>query len=163
MRLTLIGALAISLTGAVAHASQIQRIELVGYGIYTSIPQSCQRDTLGVNRCTVRDVRQITTTSIVPFRTGVEFGVEFKTIGSFDATAAEVRKVWIFPGAGLKSPFFNQPLRRDEEVISVPIGTGGFVAYTLDEPWELVPGIWTVEIWDGNRRLLSKSFTVVKR
>jgi hypothetical protein len=36
------------------------------------------------------------------------------------------------------------------------------VFYTLEDSFELVPGIWVIEIWYGNRKLASQSFTVSK-
>ena len=32
--------------------------------------------------------------------------------------------------------------------------------YGFDEPWEVVPGTWTLEIWQGDRKLLEKSFEI---
>jgi hypothetical protein len=32
--------------------------------------------------------------------------------------------------------------------------------YTLEDIFELVPGVWTVELWDGERKLLTQSFTL---
>ena len=32
--------------------------------------------------------------------------------------------------------------------------------YSLDEDWELVAGDWILEIWDGNKKLASQTFTL---
>lgn len=38
----------------------------------------------------------------------------------------------------------------------------GYVDYGFDDPWELVPGTWTIELWHGDRKLATQSFTVVR-
>jgi hypothetical protein len=35
--------------------------------------------------------------------------------------------------------------------------------YQFGHDWEIVPGTWTIELWDGDRKLASQSFQVVKR
>jgi hypothetical protein len=52
---------------------------------------------------------------------------------------------------------------RDESVETTRIGDTVGALYTLDDSFELVPGIWTFELWDGDRKLLTQSFTLEKR
>jgi hypothetical protein len=40
------------------------------------------------------------------------------------------------------------------------IGDVHWRGYAFDEPWEVVPGVWTIEIWQGDRKLLERSFTI---
>jgi hypothetical protein len=35
--------------------------------------------------------------------------------------------------------------------------------YDFVEPWELVPGKWTFQIFDRDKKLLEKAFAVVKK
>ena len=37
-----------------------------------------------------------------------------------------------------------------------------FIGYLFEEDFTLVPGVWTFEVWNGNRKLLEKKFTVYK-
>jgi hypothetical protein len=34
--------------------------------------------------------------------------------------------------------------------------------YRLTDRWEVVPGVWTLEIWDGDRKLLNQDFLLKK-
>ena len=40
------------------------------------------------------------------------------------------------------------------------IGSVHWRGYGFDQRWEIVPGVWTIEIWQGDRKLLEHSFTI---
>ena len=42
------------------------------------------------------------------------------------------------------------------------IGPREIAGYQFGHDWEIVPGTWTIELWDGDRKLASQSFQVVK-
>jgi Domain of unknown function (DUF3859) len=44
------------------------------------------------------------------------------------------------------------------------VSTGGIflASYGFDDPWDLAPGPWTLEIWDYDRKLFSQTFNVVQ-
>lgn len=48
-----------------------------------------------------------------------------------------------------------------EQDTTVQIGDTGLIDYTLEDPWELVPGVWTLEVRAGDKLLASESFTLV--
>jgi hypothetical protein len=99
----------------------------------------------------------------VPAKSGVQFGIRFRVVGAPDGATVDVRRRWIFPPAGLKAPAAKEPVFGVERDDTVTIGQERFQSYGFDDPWELVPGQWTIEYWIGNRQLVSKSFTVVKQ
>jgi hypothetical protein len=37
-----------------------------------------------------------------------------------------------------------------------------FVGYAFEDQDELVPGLWSLELWQGDRRLLGKGFIVYR-
>ena len=41
------------------------------------------------------------------------------------------------------------------------IGQINYVAYTLEDSFELVTGEWTIEIWYGDQRLGKQSFKII--
>lgn len=55
------------------------------------------------------------------------------------------------------------PIRRDDYIVTRRVGASNWNGYTFDDPWELVPGTWTMELWVGKQRLASQEFTVVKQ
>jgi hypothetical protein len=68
----------------------------------------------------------------------------------------------VFPAPGLQPPSSSKPLARDEFAVQARVGETNYMFYTLEDSFELVPGIWVIEIWYGNRKLASQSFTVSK-
>jgi hypothetical protein len=39
--------------------------------------------------------------------------------------------------------------------------TGIFSGYDIDDSWELVPGVWTIQLWAGDQKFAEESFTLV--
>jgi hypothetical protein len=66
-----------------------------------------------------------------------------------------------FPRAGLHDPQTNETIYRNETVVTRSIGKLHFRSYTLEEQWELVPGVWTFELWSHDRKLGEQSFTLI--
>jgi hypothetical protein len=155
--------LPLATASAFAQAQKIERIDILEYGLYTADEKSCHRDDLGIQRCERTNVRHAATTLTVPAQHGVQIGIRFKAVGAPDGATVNVKRVWVFPPAGLNSPASKEPLLRLYRDDKVTIGKSGFTSYILDDPWELVPGTWTLEYWIGDRKLLSKSFTVVQQ
>jgi hypothetical protein len=148
--------------GADAQAPKIDRIEVTEYGIYTADEQSCERNAQGVLTCERTNMRHAVTTLTIPAQHGIHFGFRFKIVGTPDAAPVEVTGITNFPPPGLKSPSQSAPLRNYQYTKTVKIGEIGYTDYAFDDPWELVPGPWTVEIWVDHRRLAIENFTVVR-
>jgi hypothetical protein len=68
-----------------------------------------------------------------------------------------------FPPGGLRNPASTQTISRSETTFTVTVGDeAGYTAYKFDDPWELTAGPWAFELWQGDRKLVSQSFTVFK-
>jgi hypothetical protein len=111
---------------------------------------------------TVSNQRLAVPTTRVPAQLGVQFGLEYIATGG-PADRAILRKVVIFPSAGIRYPPANTPTYRSESTISAPDGVVRYTGWVFDDPWELVPGIWTIQLWDSDRELAEQHFTVVAR
>jgi len=158
--------LLILLAGAAAgqaQSAQIQRIDIVEYGIYTADKRDCHRDAQGVERCDRSNVRHATTTWTVPAQLGVEFGLKYRVIGAPNGAQVTLKRDWLLPEPGFHPPSPKEPIHRLERTDITAIGNTVFVSYGFDDPWELVPGPWVLEIWDGGRKIVSRTFTVVKQ
>jgi hypothetical protein len=42
------------------------------------------------------------------------------------------------------------------------VGEELYRLYRLTDRWEVAPGVWTLEIWDGDRKLLNQDFLLKK-
>jgi hypothetical protein len=154
--------LTFTVTGAYAQTPQIERIDVVDYGIYTATVISAQRDAQGILQSTSDNPQHLETTRNIPAQLGTRFGFRFTVVGTPKAAAVQLRKITIPPSGGLQNPTSNQPIYRSENIITATVGEPQYTAYKFDDPWELVNGTWTIEIWYGDRKLLSQSFTVFK-
>ena len=145
-----------------AQTPAIDHIEVSGYGIFAADITTCNPNKLGIQYCDMANVRLATRTATIPAQKGVTFGLTFQAAGMPDGATVTLRKVWIYPPDGLDTPASAQPVRRLQDNVSVVIGRTGMEVYNLTDVWELAAGDWTLELWDGDRRLVSQHFTLVK-
>jgi Domain of unknown function (DUF3859) len=96
----------------------------------------------------------------VPARIGVQFGVRYRIIGAPDGQEATIRVKWLVPEPGMRNPVTGVATREDEAAETVVVGTDRLAGYRFGQPWEIVPGKWTLELWSGNRQLAGVTFTV---
>jgi hypothetical protein len=71
--------------------------------------------------------------------------------------------VALFPPPGLRDPAAKQPMLQAAYDRSDAIGKNGFLSYTFEDEWELVPGVWTLQIWNAGRKLAEQKFTVIRK
>lgn len=151
---------AVLLSGPALAEVKVTAAEIVEYGIYTAEAQTSKRDSQGVLDNLLGNLRHDTTTTTVPARHGVRFGFKYKIIGAPVGTEVSMRTVTVFPPAGLSPPNTAQPIHSHEINNAHKIGEIVYSGYAFDDPWELVPGAWTLQIWYGNNKLAEKNFTV---
>lgn len=148
---------------AFAHAQTIERVRILDFGVYTRDVVSADK-TAGVatGRINIsQNFKLVQKTDTVVLKKGTTFGVRYETVGR--PKGAKVKLTWVmrFPETGLVDPkgqrFYVNEFARDHTV-----GEESFRAYSFDEPWEMVPGDWVFEFWDGPRKIGEQRFKVVK-
>src|SRR5215469_8874785 len=146
---------------AVAQSAGIDRVDVSGYGIaITSGTARIGTGTSGIPEYASNDVQIVTTTDIVPACIGMRFGIRYNVVGAPNGAPENITTTTRFPLPGLAMPGAAEPILVNRYVVSADIGRGGYHGYRFDEPWELVPGRWTLEIWSRDRLLASHSFMV---
>ena len=144
-----------------AQTPTIDRVNVTEYGIYTSDnlrPDKPSED--GVKNTTITNVKLAARTHQVPLQKGVQFGFRFVIEGSPAKATVPVRTVIIYPGDGAHMPGSAEPMRSTTWNDNDPIGPELYYGYTLEDDWELIPGNWTLELWVGDKKLASQTFTV---
>jgi hypothetical protein len=152
----------LGLISAPALAQHVERIEIVEYGVYAA-PSANTVAAPGTASGVVHEVPQIKLvekTQTIPARVGVRFGIEYRIVGSATDNQVNLKRMTIFPGGGLRNPSTGKVVTRDEATEPHAIGDLQYSGYVFDDPWELVPGTWTIELWFEDKRLASQSFTV---
>ena len=157
----LISLLALVLGLGAAQAQTINRLEITDFGTYKVEPGNKRKNAEGLKMMVTPGVEHLETTTTIPARIGISFGVRYKVVGEPDNAEVTLRKVISFPPPGLQ-PSRGKIMPQSESKVETMIGETVADLYTLEDNFELVPGVWIVELWDGERKLLVQSFVLEK-
>jgi hypothetical protein len=159
--------LVVGTAGVYGQTLGLQGIEIIEPGIYdaalstrTDAPDS----SIGTRSYIDTLNKATTVTTTIHPRAGLHFGFRFRIVGEPLGRQVTLALVTNFPSPGLHRPNSPQLVQRDGYVQTARLGGESFIGYTFDDAWEMVPGVWTFEIWDqtSNRKLAEQSFTVTK-
>jgi len=98
----------------------------------------------------------------ISIKVGTVFGVQVHIIGKPAGAKVPIRVIWRYPEPGIKSPTTGTTKFSDEYTDSRTIGSRPLFYWKLGEEYVLVPGIWTLELWQGDRKLLAQDFVLTK-
>jgi hypothetical protein len=154
-----------SLANPAEQAPHLDRIAVVDYGIYTGdAATSTPAPGTSTGQVTfISNLQLAEATRTIPARLGVRFGFRFDVIGEPEGKTVTLHAVTIFPPPGLKNPALPQPKARSDYNLTATLGTQSYRTYTFDSDWEVVPGVWTMQLWDADRMVAEERFTVVRR
>jgi hypothetical protein len=126
--------------------------QIVDYGMYAVTAKACH-PTGALLYCEIADATHLVTATNIPGKLGVTFGFNY----ALDSGGTPVRLVVIFPPAGLHNPRF--PVAHDFKTDQTCSGQC-FSCYSFQFPWEIVPGIWTFQVWANGQVVAQKQFNV---
>ncbi|MBW2179784.1 MAG: DUF3859 domain-containing protein [Promethearchaeota archaeon] len=120
--------------------------EITDYGIYTH----------------GKDWKMVKTTTNIPMKLGTRFGVLFNLKGKPEGTKVRLRTVIIYPKQGMTNPKTGKTYHKSEFYFTYT--TGGINGHLngFFEPCEMVSGQWTFQVWDGDNKILEKTFKAYK-
>jgi hypothetical protein len=105
----------------------------------------------------------VSKTSEVVGEIGTQFGIEFRLEGNPVGDSVTLHMVLKFPPKGIRNPNTGTTMHTaDIEFPNLKIGTLCLLGYGFDNGWEIVPGVWTEQIWYQDRMLAERAFTVSK-
>jgi len=150
--------------GPPARAQQIDRVEIVEWGIFqheqmgvTPAPLAATGKT---NLVTNVRIQQVTTT--IPALVGMKFGFRFTVVGSPAGALVNLKCITRFPSQGITNPNTGKRFSSSEFHSSAVIGVTTYRGYGFDYDWEVEPGPWTLEVWHEGRKLAEKTFMVTR-
>jgi hypothetical protein len=160
--LTFVAALAVP---ARAAGARIDRIDLIAAGFYDAAAAKVVSTIPGPSAAggktnQLADVALTNETPADTARVGIGFGVRFRSAGEPRGAQATLRSVWKIPEPGIRNPDNGTTYRESVADFTTAVGAVHWRGYGFDKPWEVVPGTWTIEIWQGDRKLLEHSFTI---
>lgn len=102
-------------------------------------------------------------TDVIEAKIGTSFGLEYSVVGLQPGQVVNLRKVMRYPPMHLPDGTVSQGFSK--QLTPTVARSDGSVAniqgYSFDEPFELVLGVWTIEIWSGETLLVHKDFRVI--
>jgi hypothetical protein len=152
------------ISGGYAQGGKVERIEIVETGIYRAETASIESapDTATRQRNILSETKLVTVTTRIEAKLGVHFGMRYRVVGRPNGVSVKLTSVTLYPGSGLKNPLSGRSVARGEHLLFATIGAINYRGYVFEHGWEMVPGVWTFELWDGNRKLASQAFDVVR-
>lgn len=151
-------------TGLLAQAHHIDRVDITNLGRYdVEIAKTIDDKYLaGGRQNVVADRKNVELTATIAARLCVSFGFEYVLVGTPTNIDVPIRMVTRFPVAGVRNPETGLTTNRHEAIVLRTIGRLHFRSYTLENEWEVVPGTWTFELWDNDRKLVERSFVLTR-
>jgi hypothetical protein len=147
---------------APAQTPQVERLDITEYGTYTLDREVKGKDARGIQQGSGSNVRHAETKRTVPAQTGTTFGFRYTVVGKPDGAMVNLRKIIIFPSPGLQPSSSAKRVLQDEFAVQAQIGQENYELYTLEDSFELVPGTWQIEMWQGSRKLATETFRLEK-
>ncbi len=103
----------------------------------------------------------ITETTYIPARIGVKFGMRYNLDGPGSRRPVRVKLLYLTPG--LVDPTSGKHQDKIEIVQELsPKARYHVMAFQFAEAFEIIPGAWHMYVFHEDRKLLEKTFTVVK-
>lgn len=166
MRIATMLLMLLSLVGvAEAGPPVIQKIEVDNVGIYTANGAGSMATSGAATGQYnfIANAKLVTRTTKISAAKGVNFGYRYKIVGQPANANVPLRFVTRYPSPGVRNPATGHSIMEDETTIDRAIGKVEHDLFLITEDWEVVPGVWTLEIWFGDKKLASTTFTLTKQ
>lgn len=153
----------VAIVPAAAQSSRVDRVELIAMGTYKRIGElkTIKSKDISTGQRTEANYELIEETNTITARTDVTLGATLKFAGKSKGELAKVKVVWHYPEPGITNPDTGKTKLTDEYETTQRIGDESQYCWNLSSTYTHVPGIWRLEIWQGDRRLTNQSFNLV--
>jgi hypothetical protein len=105
----------------------------------------------------------VESTTTIPSKQGMHFGIRYIVHGFPRGARVPIKVVQHYPKAGLHNPRTKKTTLTYQQTSLKMIGYPNFDGYHLENAWELVPGIWTIEIWYDGHKLAEQKFELTAK
>jgi hypothetical protein len=129
------------------------------YGIYSISSRPEPNDPSGKRYISTPVAAE--TTDKIPGKEGVRFGFSYTLSGEKGAKVT-VKHVYRFPAGGMRDKVFGSSRsaleQTREDVVAEPVLIGW--SFVGAPPENIIIGEWSLEVWQGDQKLVEKKFTV---
>lgn len=134
------------------------RVTILERGLYEARSgEYCDHSGPTLTISNVSDAHLHRSTDSIPARRDTRFGMRYRLDSPQNRGPVAVRMVTRFPLGGLVDERGKHRIR-NEYVVSVQPGVVQYRDYTLGEDFEVIPGLWTFEFWQGEQKLGEQTF-----
>lgn len=143
-----------------ANAGESYSADIVEFGVYKAgnLKQVEDEPSPTGTRNKVTGLQLVEQTERIPGKLNNRFGVKWKINGPVKDENIEYIRMVKFPRPMKKADGSTQEVYRSTKPAKV--GQITYDGYGFDNEWEIIPGIWTFEIWVQGKKLAEKSLTV---
>jgi hypothetical protein len=156
--------LAVTLVALPANSQKSVTVEgkLVDFGIYVATTDSKSQESgtaLG-SVSTISKIEHVKETDIIPAVMDTRFGFRCEIQSDDLGVTITLTKRNVFPESGLKNPDTGKIFTEGSYDLTSETGEIRYIGYQFEEPWEIVVGQWTQQLWYEDQLLCSKSFHI---
>lgn len=146
-----------------AGAQPAQSVEVYEFGTYEASGSSYTHPPSGQGiKIEGHDgYTHLETTRTIAARLGARFGFRYRVIGTPAGEYAPLTMVWKFPPPGIVGSDPAHPVQVEMVEFDAASNDNYVITMSLESPSDLVAGIWTLEIWSGDRKLTEQNFEVL--
>jgi hypothetical protein len=143
----------------------ISGASIVEYGEYhATIMGSTVTDDSTHSKVTLfKDILLLKKADTVRASIGKTFGFRYVVHGYPVGKNVTIKVVYLYPSPGLVDQKLHTVKPSTYRILSQTLGDTGWVAFTFDHEWELIPGNWSFQIWPKDRKLVEKVFSVLRK
>jgi len=107
----------------------------------------------------LKGIELVKETDTIPAKLGMRFGFWYLVRGTPLGSMTTITQVIIFPPKGLKQPG-KERVYQNKIDFQAKIGGFGYIDYSFDYEWEVIPGKWIVQLWCTGKKLAEKTFNI---
>lgn len=137
-------------------------LEVYEFGTYASHPGvEVGKSVAGFSHSHLDAIELLQSTRTIIAQVGREFGFRYRITGKTAGASVPLTIVLKFPPEGVPTPDHTTRVVKDGYTEIGTVGEDAFLTWKFDQLGDLVPGIWQIEIWQGDKKLGEQSFNVI--
>lgn len=146
-----------------ASAQQVKGVEVYEFGTYVATGSQYMHapSDQGIKIEGHDSYTHLETTRTIAAQLGARFGFRYRVTGTQPGVYAPLKMVWKFPPPGIVGSDPAHPVELEVVDFEATSNDNYVITMSLESPSDLVPGIWTFEIWSGDTKLTEQTFEVL--
>ncbi len=157
----LLSLLLVVAASADAQTAKVDKITIVDFGIYHLNGVNTDKGFVPVADVRRAQVSLLSQTHDIPAKIGTKFGFRFQLSGTPTDKEAHIKHIVFYPPPGMKDPSLPQPRTQGVYETDLMIGITHTRLFSFDKDWEMVPGVWTFQVFNDDKMIAEQKFTVV--